>query len=201
MLKRIFSFSIILILIFAGIGFYKHIKNKRYNDKFRISLNSPNLGNVISDWNQNDYSYFVRAVQKISKTNTAIVFVQVNRRDEGFCRLEEGPNHKYRIKNCEYGTVGDINWFRSRKINTNKGSYGVFEGENANGKIKSIIVSKKEFKSENDIHANKNIELVVPKASFFYFIEKIEKNTPIVDFYNVAYLDQNGKSIDYFVDK
>ncbi|PEC47714.1 hypothetical protein COJ46_04335 [Bacillus sp. AFS077874] len=199
--KRSISLSIIIIVLLVGIREYTKVKYETATERFVISLNSPNLGNTISDWNQDDNSYSVRAVKKITKTDTAIVFVQVTSSREGFCKLEEGLNHKYRIKNCEYRSVGENNWFRSRKIKTNKGSYGVFEGENANGKIKSIIVSKKEFKSESDIQANNSNEFLVPQASFFFFIKKIETSTPIADFFNVAYLDQNGKSIDYFIQK
>ncbi|MFB7142695.1 hypothetical protein ACFCYN_24165 [Gottfriedia sp. NPDC056225] len=199
MKKKIITLFILFFIILAGILSYQKIKSKRYNEKYNISLHAKNLSEIISNWNQNDDSFTVRAVQKISKTDTAIAFVNVNNIDEGFCKLEEGMNHKFQIKSCTYGSVEKNNWFRSRKIKTNKGNYGVFEGENAYGKIKSIIVSKKQFTSESNIQENENVKLIVPQKSFFYLFKKIEKNTPIKDYYNVAYLDQNGKSINYFI--
>ncbi|MEH6939757.1 hypothetical protein V7056_18220 [Bacillus sp. JJ664] len=195
--KRIILWSILVLMLLISIGVHQKVKYQRYLQNFKISLNSPKLGEIISDWNRNDHDYIIRDVQKISETDTAIVFVQVNRY-EGYCKLVEGPNHKYQIKRCDYGSVGDENWFRSRKIKTNKGSFGVFQGENANGKIKMILISKREFRNESELQSKKNIQILVPKTPFFYFMEKIDNKLPIEDFYNVAYIDQNGRSIDFF---
>jgi len=111
MLKRILLWSILILMILISIGVHQKFKYQRYLENFKISLNSPKLGEIISDWNRNDHDYAVRDVQKISETDTAIVFVQVNRLYEGYCKLVEGPNHKYQIKRCEYESVGDENWF------------------------------------------------------------------------------------------
>jgi len=61
-----------------------------------------------------------------------------------------------------------------------------------------ILISKKEFRNENELQNKKNIQILVPKTPFFYFIEKIDPKLPIEDYYNVAYIDQKGRSIDFF---